>query len=102
MYRIFKYPLATTDTQVIRAPQGGVPMCVQMQGRVPCMWLGVDDAQPVVDHTVRVIGTGHPIPDPERLHYVGTYQLDGGALVFHVFLVNAGVRPVRPEELKHG
>jgi hypothetical protein len=38
-------------------------------------------------HTVRIYGTGHEAPDDlDGLHYAGTFQLAGGALVFHAFI----------------
>jgi hypothetical protein len=33
-------------------------------------------------------GTGHDMPDDPG-QYVGTFQMHGGALVFHLFEVNA-------------
>lgn len=86
MKRVFKYPLETTDEQTVHMPRGAHPLCVQVQGG-PCLWAMVDDQQPTEPRTIRVIGTGHPIPDADRLDYIGTYQLHGGALVFHIFLV---------------
>lgn len=91
MKRIFKYPLETTDQQVIHMPRDAGPLCVQVQQSGPCLWAMVDDTEPIEPRTVRVIGTGHPIPDAIGLIYVGTYQLCGGALVFHVFMVPTGV-----------
>ena len=83
---IFKYPLETTDQQVIQIPSGAFPLCVQVQSGVPCLWAMVDDSQPTEPYTFRVIGTGRPINDAEGFLYVGTYQLHGGALVFNVFI----------------
>jgi hypothetical protein len=40
-----------------------------------------------------VYGTGHPVVDEPR-KYVGTFQMRGGLLVFHVFESN----PLRGEE----
>jgi len=84
--RIFKYPLKTADQQVLTMPRNAVPLCVQVQPHVgPCLWAMVEDSEPTELRTVRIIGTGHPVPDAAKLYYVGTYQLDDGALVFHVF-----------------
>jgi hypothetical protein len=33
----------------------------------------------------QTIDAGHPVPDANRLDYIGTFQLHEGALVFHVF-----------------
>lgn len=52
------------------------------------LWALVD---PQADTTVRrfaVHGTGHPGVDATGT-YVGTYQLAGGQLVFHVFEVDS-------------
>lgn len=87
MKRIFKYPLATIDAQTVVMRRGAQPLCVQMQNGLPCLWAMVDDQEPDEDRTIRVIGTGHPIPDANRLDYIGTYQIHGGSLVFHAFIV---------------
>lgn len=93
MKRIFKYPLQTIDAQTVHLPRGAMSLCVQVQAG-PCVWALVDDTQPTEPRIVRVIGTGHPIPDADKLGYVGTYQLHGGALVFHVFITQPdGVIP---------
>ena len=88
MKRIWKYPLDVTDEQGITMPDGAVILTVQTQNEKPCLWAIVD---PLAPHRIRrfaMIGTGNPadvldvIPGP---HYVGTFQLMGGGLVFHVF-----------------
>jgi hypothetical protein len=87
MKRIYKYPLQTADEQTVVMRAGAWPLCVQVQNGAPCLWAMVDDQQPEQEATFRVIGTGHPIPDADRLGYVGTYQLAAYGLVFHVFTV---------------
>lgn len=37
--------------------------------------------------TFRVHGTGHPIPDSDRLQFRDTVVTSGGALVWHIFEV---------------
>jgi hypothetical protein len=56
-----------------------------MQYGVPCIWVVCDPAADDTARTVRIIGTGWEIADPPG-EYVGTYQLDGGSLVWHVFI----------------
>jgi len=90
MLKVWKFPLATIDAQAMIAPRGARPLCVQVQGdppmEHPCLWAIVDPAAELVTRIVRVYGTGHPIVE-EHGEYVGTYQMSGGALVFHVFLL---------------
>lgn len=85
MKRIFKYQLQTTDEQTVSMPRGAAVICVDVQAGIPCLWAMVDDAKPMDGRSIRTIGTGHPIHDAQRLDYLGTYQLHGGGLVFHVF-----------------
>jgi hypothetical protein len=80
---IWKYQIKTTDLQSIEMPEGAEVLCVQLQAGSPCLWVLVDPRQPSVARQFRVHGTGHPVESVGR--YVGTYQLHGGALVFHVF-----------------
>ena len=86
---IFKYQLHTADSTTLQLPIGARPLCIQVQGGNPCLWVKHDDPEGVeewVDRTFVTIGTGHPIPDEHYDDkYIGTYQLLDGALVFHLF-----------------
>lgn len=70
-------------------PRGAKILCVQTQGQIPCLWAVVNDQHPLDPRTIWVAGTGHPIAVHESMAYVdayiGTFQLQGGALIFHVF-----------------
>jgi hypothetical protein len=88
MKRIFKYKLETTDLQSIDMPQGAEILCLQVQNGEPCIWALVNDAATVTKRHFEIYGTGHNIPNANR-KYIGTYQLRGGALVYHCFeLIN--------------
>lgn len=72
-------------------------LCVQVQGYAPYLWVIVDEQAPRDQpRRFRLAGTGHKLdvvdpsynPSPDNCgRYVGTFQLDGGALVFHLFEV---------------
>ncbi len=51
------------------------------------IWALVDTEMPKVSRKFRVYGTGHPVLDIEQdsAVHVGTVQLHGGTLMFHVF-----------------
>lgn len=85
MKAIWKYPLAVTDEQTVNMKQGAEILCVQVQDGVPCLWAVIDDVLPGRLRSFRLYGTGHPVDDLGR--YVGTFQLHGGSLVFHLFEV---------------
>jgi len=82
---VWKFPLRIDDEQFIEVPKVNRPLCVQVQAGSPCLCMEVDETAPKIKVRVRTVGTGHPINFDERL-YVGTYQVSGGALIFHVYL----------------
>ena len=85
--RIYKYPLQVTDEQEIRAPIGMKPLSVQVQNGRPFLWALVDPGAGDVMHSVYVHGTGHELAGNYADRFVGTFQLEGGAFVGHVFCV---------------
>ena len=87
MRTIYKYPLSVTDQQFITLPAESKVFTVQMQGSVPCIWVIVNPNTNALErHDFRLVGTGHPFPDADEWpEYLGTFQMMGGGLVFHVF-----------------
>jgi hypothetical protein len=88
MRTVFKYPIETTDTQELKLPQGSTILCVQVQNGQPCVWVILDSEVNVNRiYTLTTLGTGHRLSyNLAADNYLGTYQLQGGALVFHVFV----------------
>lgn len=88
---IWKYGLKVADEQTVKLPKGAQILTAQNQGDglSPCLWALVDpEKQSVTEpRIIETFGTGHEIDDapPVMRSYIGTYQLHGGALVFHVF-----------------
>ncbi len=85
MKRIFKYPLECTDDQIIDIPPVEKFLTVKTQRGIPTLWALVNDDLPPTPQHFITVGTGHPCDHVTAHSYIGTYQLDGGALVFHVF-----------------
>lgn len=81
---IWKFPL-TLGVDVLDMPKSAKVLTVQTQGETPCLWALVDTNAPTERRSFRTFGTGHKIPDNEKLDYICTYQLDGGQFIFHVF-----------------
>jgi hypothetical protein len=114
-WTVWKYPLfdldkrgqlVVADRVEIEMPAGAQVLTVQMQPMPqlrpnhehPWIWALVSPNNTPNKRIFRVIGTGHPIKEvvppsskpyemrlPQRLRYVGTIQLSGGELVFHIF-----------------
>lgn len=76
------------DAFVVEMPRGAKLLSAQLQPTLgkPQLWVLVDQEQPKVRRRLVTVGTGHPLP-PEILGFtfVGTFQLHGGGLVFHLF-----------------
>lgn len=88
MKAIWKYTVPIQDVFSFSMPDGAQVLTVQMQDGLPQLWAVVDTDNPCVDRWFRLGGTGHPLGD-DGLRYIGTVQLDGGALVFHLFEIEA-------------
>jgi len=83
---IWKFPLEVTDISKVEMPEGSKVLTVQTQRETPCIWALVNTTARTVVRSFRVCGTGHPLEDEVKDYpYVGTFQLQGGALIFHVF-----------------
>lgn len=88
MNTVHKFPLAVQDMQDVAMPRGALILAVQTQRERLCLWALVDDAEARTEsRRFRIAGTGHRIESALHHHYVGTFQLDDGNLVFHVFEV---------------
>lgn len=86
--RIWKWTLAATDLQTVELPQGAGILSVQMQGDMPQLWALCDEkAERKEKRHIAIYGTGNPMPDDPG-DYIATFQMHGGALVFHAFEVD--------------
>jgi hypothetical protein len=87
MLTIHKQVLEVTDRQDVRLPWNARVLSVQVQQGLLCVWYLCDDEivtkEPI---TFYVIGTGHRADHVSQCTFLGTVQLDGGRLVFHVFV----------------
>jgi hypothetical protein len=105
--KIFKYPIKVINEQSIKLPCGFKILTIQVQNDNPCIWALVDPEQRTINVKVNTYATGESIDAEEwglheyELHghkyisktYIGTYQLSGGVLVFHVFLDEPQILP---------
>ena len=84
---IWKFELETTDNQTIEMPVNAEILTVQTQNGIPCIWVLVDPTETKEKRFIEVFGTGHDVYYDMGVSrsYLGTYQLQGGSLVFHVF-----------------
>jgi len=84
MKRIFKYPIPVEDKITLSLPINSDILCVQIQKGEPVVYALVSDVfKRDRDRKLELYGTGMEVPE-ERI-YIGTFQMMGGDLVFHLF-----------------
>ena len=86
---VWKFEIAGTPRQPIIMPKGSIILSVQVQGNQPCMWAFVNTKE--LENEVRniaIVCTGHKLPEGiDPRYFLGTYQLNQGSFVGHVFEV---------------
>ena len=86
MREVWKYQTPIEDRFGIEMPKNAAILCVQVQNGTPCIWVLVDPRQAEKEtKQFRLAGTGHRMENHEIVKYIGSYQLSGGQLVFHLF-----------------
>lgn len=84
---VWKYPVELVEEFSLEMPSQAELLCVQTQHGLPFLWAEVNPETEKKTRRFRVFGTGHPIDTDEWVEYVGTFQLDEGHLVFHLYEV---------------
>lgn len=99
MEKIYKYPLALEDKQTIEMPMGSQILSIQTQFNKPCIWAMVNPNLPPIGVKIEIYGTGESItnPFPSYLKYIGTFQINNGHVVYHVFLNELVSVPINPK-----
>jgi hypothetical protein len=85
--QILKYPILIADEVGITMPAGARLLSVQYQESTDeiCVWALVDTTAPDASRVLRIFGTGEPVDVPANTAFLGTVQMHGGALVWHIF-----------------
>ena len=82
-HRVWKYELPLEGQPEVTMPIGAEVLHIGVQGNVPYLWARVDPRDPVGTRRFLLVGTGHPVPDSAT--HLGTFMLDDGRFVGHVF-----------------
>ena len=86
MKKIYKYSIPINDEFDMNLPKGIAILSFQCQRDVPFIWALVDPDALLEKRSFRLVGTGHPINmESNFLHFIGTVQMAGGQLVWHLF-----------------
>ena len=83
--QVWKFPVKIEDEIEIEMPRHARIIAFQAQRDEPCLWVLVDPTEEREKRQFRLVGTGHPISGRRPLIHVGTCQMLGGSLVWHLF-----------------
>lgn len=84
MKEIWKYKVELVDYPEITMKKDAEILHFDSQAENPCLWCLVEPSKSNEKKKFRLAGTGHPIKE-DNLKYIGTCQLRGGGLIFHLF-----------------
>lgn len=82
---IYKYPLNLGHKQIVNLPADPAFLTVQLHYGSPTLWAVVTPEKPPKKYIVSLVGTGAESVSTKAM-YLGTIQLNEGALVFHAFI----------------
>lgn len=86
---IYKYGVVPNgELFSLQLPPAATVLTVQLQRGQPVMWVLLNpEEKPIKERQFLLVGTGHEHPSAvfQFSRYVGTFQLDEGSLVLHLF-----------------
>lgn len=85
MRTIWKYEIKSTGTSSVFIPIGSRVLSVQVQGGKVCFWAEVWQDAPKEERKFKVVQTGGEVNTCEGGAFIGTFQLDNGDYVGHVY-----------------
>lgn len=87
---VWKFQFEITDTFTIDMPDGARVLHVGLQGDTPTIWCLVNPEAGPCPVAFILRGTGQPFEESlaRACVHVGTFQMAGGQLVFHLFTEN--------------
>ena len=84
MTSIWKFPIALDDHIEVQMPVGAKVLSVQVQRATICMWALVETEAKQERRRFCILPTGGAVYSYVG-QFIGTFQLAGGNLVFHLF-----------------
>ncbi len=81
---IFKYKIQIEESFTVDLPKNAEIISLQSQYYTPCIWALVNKDAELEKRRFVTIGTGQAV-DNTGMKYIGTYQLNKGTFIGHVF-----------------
>ena len=84
MKTIYKYEIKPGKFTLVMPSEADI-LHIDMQGNKPFMWVKGDTDLPLRERGFKAFGTGHEITDDGDWIHAGSFLMNGGSLVWHVF-----------------
>ena len=85
MKTVWKYPIPFAGLFTLEMPAGAEVLSVQIQRGDPVLWSLVETDARKSNRAFRIVAAGQELLNADELEFRGTFQVHGGALVFHLF-----------------
>lgn len=85
MKKIFKYSIPSKTTSIISMPRSARVLKVDVQFNELFIWAIVEIDNPIIEREFYLVGTGDQLDITEPFVYHGTFIIDNGASVWHLF-----------------
>lgn len=82
---IWQFTLSLTGVQTIKMPENANIIHLEVQYNELNIWAIVDTKALKEERTFSMYGTGRLLEVAEEEKHIGSFQMSGGSLVFHVF-----------------
>lgn len=83
---VWKYEIdPRAEFTTLKMPVGATPLAVDLQHNLVQMWCLCNPAEKVLEErSFILVGTGEGF-DAENAKYIGTFQVQGGVFIWHLF-----------------
>ena len=85
MKAIYKYPFNLQGIINIEMPKDAQILSIQVQHEIPCIWALVNPKAKKEIRKFVLHGTGSSIKILPEMKHIGTFQLEGGNFIGHLF-----------------
>lgn len=82
---VWKFPVHLADSFEVEMPHGSKFLHLDVQRDNPAMWFLVNPHSPPVSRVFHLVGTGDASEGLDQCTHLGSFLLDNGTFVFHLF-----------------
>ena len=85
MLTVWKFELEGNTNIEVEIPEGAEILTFATQRHKPCLWCLVNTKNRKETRRFLLAATGRSLDNEKVIDYIGTIQLEGGNLIYHLF-----------------